>query len=265
MRKIASFTVAMMILAAMVPVSLAQQDDIRPYDGWAGADSPLYGIKLFIQQLEESLAGNSTQKLQKQMVHAEERLSEAQAMANANNFAAMEAAINGYADKLGEINGTMNLPDIDEGQYYSVGPWLVMHRNRFAYMVNNTTYTPESRNCWNNAFQYNMKIQNGRPYTYYNGTAYFVPPGQMKNTGNNSFVPPGLQNKGYVKPAPSAGNGTTAMPGDQQGAQTPYEHNYSYNYSYDYGQNNTNSYDHNYSYSETDLSPGPHQESHGKK
>jgi hypothetical protein len=176
----------------------------------------------------------------------------------ANNIPAMERAINGYSLKLGEINETMDLPDVDEGQYYSFGPWLERHRNQFAYMVNNTTCTPEARNCWNNAFQYNMRFENGRPFTYYDGTLYFIPPGQMKDAGNGSFVPPGAQNGGSSSPA---GNGYMAMSGGQQG---PYDHNYSYNYSYDYDRNNSTDNYYNYSYNETNLSPGPHQESHGK-
>ncbi|WP_128859971.1 DUF5667 domain-containing protein [Methanocella paludicola] len=264
MRKITSLTVAFLILAAMAPVSLAQQDDITPYNGWAGADSPFYGLKLFIENIDESLAGNSTMKLEKQMLHAEERLCEAQGMALRNNTRAMEAAINGYSQKLGEINATMNRPDVDEGQYANVGKWLNRHQNQFAYMVNDTTCTPEARNCWNNAFQYSMGFQNGRPFTNDNGNIIFTPPGQAKNGVDSTFVPPGIQNKGTSTPA---GNGN-----QQQGAGQPIEHNYSYDYSYnnslDYGLNCTgNCTDNNYSnnYNETNLSPGPHQGSNGKK
>jgi hypothetical protein len=264
MRKITSLTVAFLIIAAMAPVSLAQQDDITPYKGWAGADSPFYGLKLFIENIDESLAGNSTMKMEKQMLHAEERLSEARGMALRNNTRAMEAAINGYAAKLGEINGTMNRPDVDEGQYANVGTWLNRHQNQFAYMVNGTNCTPEARNCWNNAFQYSMSFQNGRPFTNDNGTITFTPPGQAKKGMDSTFVPPGIQNKGATA---QAGNG-----GQQQGAGQPIEHNYSYGYnynnSYDNGLNCTNNCtenNYNYNYSQTNLSPGPHQESNGKK
>ena len=58
-----------------------------------------------------------------------------------------------------------------------------------------------------------MKLKNGMPFYYFNDTSYFIPPGQMKNMGNNStFVPPGLANKGYVRPNSTITNGSPSWP-----------------------------------------------------
>ncbi len=59
-----------------------------------------------------------------------------------------------------------------------------------------------------------IKIKNGMPFYYYNGTEYFMPPGQMKNN-NSTHVPPGLAKKGYVKPVPTINNGSLTWPWDE--------------------------------------------------
>ncbi len=79
---------------------------VEPYNGLFGADSPFYGLKLFVQHLDVSLEGNVTVKLQKQLDLGEQRLSEACAVAASNNTAALKAALNAYTVELKDINIT---------------------------------------------------------------------------------------------------------------------------------------------------------------
>ena len=51
-------------------------DDIPAYNGPIGADSPLYGLKLALEDLDESFTSNESERVDKQMNHARLRLSE---------------------------------------------------------------------------------------------------------------------------------------------------------------------------------------------
>lgn len=244
------------MLLAIVPLSSAASDEIQAYDGWIGADSPLYGLKLFFQKFDESLAGNANAKLVRQMAHAEERLSEAHAMGLCNNTGAMEMALNEYRLALQQMNATMDDPAVDEDTYLNMSRQMEKHQNHFRYMVNNSTLTEQSRNRWANAFSYCEQFKNGRPFVYVNDTAYFVPPGQMEKM-NWTHVPPGMAKKGYQAPQPTVVDGKVFWPWDK-------EYNHDYNYSYEYG-NGTgiNQEPNNYSYNNSYLSPGPHGNGNG--
>lgn len=206
MRKLIAITIAALMLMAIVPSSYAESSHIKPYKGWIGADSPLYGAKVFMQKLDESITNDANEKLKKKLAHAEERLAEAQAMAVVNNAAALEAALNEYNNTMGEINETMELPEINETEYSEIAPIMDEHRTVLEDLINNSTMPEESKKGLLNAYNQSLKIKNGRPFIYYNNTSYFIPPGQLKKmSGNNTTftVPPGLAKKGFVLPDPS--------------------------------------------------------------
>lgn len=249
-----------LMLAAVMPASLAASEDIQPYAGWAGADSPLYGLKLLIQGFDESMAGNANAKLDRQMIHAEERLSEARAMATANNYGAMDAALCEYEQALTRINETMDDPSVDNATCVNMSLQLQKHQHNFKYMVNNSSLTEQSKNRWMNSFNYSEQFKNGRPFVYVNNTSYFLPPGQI-GRGNQSNLPPGLGKKGYVMPSPE--NGAAVLPVDLA-------KNNSYNHKYNNTNNNgtgigvnQKNYSYDNDYNNTYLSPGPHGNGNG--
>jgi hypothetical protein len=259
-KKLLTTLIAAVLLIAIVPLSSAASDGVQAYNGWVGSDSPLYGLKLLIEQIDESLAGDINAKLMKQMAHAETRLSEAYAMALKNNTGAAEAALNEYARTMGQINATMDDPGVDDGTYLNMSRQFEKYQNHFRYMVNNSTLTEQSRNRWANAFNYSEQFQNGRPFIYCNDTAYFVPPGQMQKM-NWSQVPPGLGKKGFEVPSPAVISGKIVWPWDAE-----YNQSNDYNYSYQYDNCNgtgaepyNNSFNNSYDY----QSPGPHGTGNG--
>lgn len=191
---------------------MAASGKIGPYKGMVGADSPLYGLKLFVQNLDESLAGNNNAKLQKQMDHAQERLSEVMAASETNNTAAMETALNEYNNEVNDINNTMEQSDVDEEQYSEVGPEIDEQQQALEGMINNGGMPIDLRDDIAGAYNNSTKIKNGRPFILYNNTTYFVPPGHLKNGQNMTFLPPGLAKKGYVAPQPIIINGATSWP-----------------------------------------------------
>lgn len=208
---------ALALLAAIVPASQADSAGVQPYKGWIGADSPLYGAKIFAQNLDLALTFDNTNKMKKQMNYADERVSEMVAADGENNTAALEAAADQYASLMDALNETTQADDINETVYDSLQPMLIHHNECFYALMNNTTNATMVIKgrlmCANNE---TVKIKNGMPFYYYNGTAYFIPPGQMKKMGNNStFVPPGMAKKGYMRPVPTIANGSPAWPWDQ--------------------------------------------------
>lgn len=219
MKKIIAAMLTLTLMAALVPNALADQGGVKPYSGWAGADSPLYSIKLFVQDMDIFLTFDNTAKMNKHMAYADERLSEIEAMALANNTAGMENALNEYEDEMEELDEVTQAPDIDDAAYNNLSPMLYHHQQYFYCLVNNSSN--QSAN-WSFQGRYMIvnetitKMKNGMPFYYFNGTAYFIPPGQMKKMQNDSsYVPPGLAKKGYKRPVPTITNGSAVWPWDE--------------------------------------------------
>ena len=82
-------------------------DDIQPYNGPIGADSPLYGLKLALEDMDESFTANETERVNKQMGHAQLRLSEVRRSLELNQSDSAEQALNNYGMKMNLTNATL--------------------------------------------------------------------------------------------------------------------------------------------------------------
>lgn len=82
-------------------------DDIQPYIGPVGADSPLYGLKLALEDLDESFTANETERVNKEMEHARLRLSEVRRSLDLNQSDSAEQALNNYWLKMDLANITI--------------------------------------------------------------------------------------------------------------------------------------------------------------
>ncbi len=219
MKKMITIILALAMLAALIPVSNANSGNQKHYNGLIGADSPFYKAKIFIQELNIYLTFNNTDKLQKQMANLDERSAEAEDAAEENNIGAYEAATTEYLNTMNKINGTLEAEDVDPDVAIELVPLLLHHQEVFYGIADNNT-TPlviQNRTVLiNGEF---MKIKKGMPFYYYNDTAYFIPPGQMKKIENGiingSKIPPGLAKKGYKNPVPTVDNGSKKWPWDQ--------------------------------------------------
>jgi hypothetical protein len=83
-------------------------DDIQPYDGPIGADSPLYGLKLALEDMDESFTANETERVDKQVNHARLRLSEVRRSLELNQNDSAEQALNNYWMKMNLTNTTIS-------------------------------------------------------------------------------------------------------------------------------------------------------------
>lgn len=82
-------------------------DDIQPYDGPIGADSPLYGLKLALENMDESFTANETERVAKQMEHARLRLSEVRRSLELNQSDSVQQALDNYWLKMDLTNMTI--------------------------------------------------------------------------------------------------------------------------------------------------------------
>ncbi|MGB9176077.1 MAG: DUF5667 domain-containing protein [Methanoregula sp.] len=83
-------------------------DDIQPYNGLIGADSPLYGLKLALEDIDESFTANETERVEKQMDHARIRLSEVRRALELNESDSSQLALNTYRNKMDLTNVTIS-------------------------------------------------------------------------------------------------------------------------------------------------------------
>jgi hypothetical protein len=93
-----------------VPTVTSQEivitDDIQPYFGPMGPDSPLYGLKMALENLDEAFTLNTSEKVMKEMMHAELRTAEIKGLLLMNKSVEAERALDGYFEK-------MNLTSLD--------------------------------------------------------------------------------------------------------------------------------------------------------
>jgi len=84
----------------------ANISDIPPYTGWVGPTSPLYGLKIWWEDLDERLAFNESTRTQKVIAHARERIAEAKAELLKKRSDAANKSIGLYRKKMEDLNIT---------------------------------------------------------------------------------------------------------------------------------------------------------------
>ncbi|MDD1697600.1 MAG: DUF5667 domain-containing protein [Methanoregula sp.] len=82
-------------------------DDIMPYNGTIGADSPVYGLKIAMEDLDETFTFNTTQRVEKQVDHARLRIAEVKRELSHNRTDTAERALELYRQKLNMTEGSL--------------------------------------------------------------------------------------------------------------------------------------------------------------
>ena len=86
-------------------------DDIAPYNGTISPDSPVYGLKLAMEDLDETFTFNDTQRVEKRLDHAQLRIAEVRRELDLNRTTTAERALEMYRLKLNLMEGS--LPPLD--------------------------------------------------------------------------------------------------------------------------------------------------------
>jgi hypothetical protein len=82
-------------------------DTIEPYNGPIGADSPLYGLKLAMEDLDETFTFNDTQRMEKRLDHGRLRIAEVRQELQLNRADTAERALELYRQKLNLTEGSL--------------------------------------------------------------------------------------------------------------------------------------------------------------
>ena len=82
-------------------------DTIEPYSGPIGADSPLYGLKLAMEDLDETFTFNDTRRVEKQLDHGRLRIAEVRRELQLNRGETAERALEQYKQKLNLTEGSL--------------------------------------------------------------------------------------------------------------------------------------------------------------
>ena len=71
-------------------------EDIAPYNGTIGADSPLHGLKLAMEDLDETFTFDDARRVEKRLDHAQLRIAEFRQELDLNRTRAAERALEQY-------------------------------------------------------------------------------------------------------------------------------------------------------------------------
>jgi len=82
-------------------------DTIDPYNGPIGADSPLYDLKIAMEDLDETFTFNDSQRVEKQIDHGRVRITEVQRELQRNRPDIAEKALERYKQKLNLTEGSL--------------------------------------------------------------------------------------------------------------------------------------------------------------
>jgi hypothetical protein len=82
-------------------------DTIDPYTGPIGADSPLYDLKIAMEDLDETFTFNDSQRVEKQIDHGKIRIAEVQRELQLNRPEIAERALEQYKQKLNLAEGSL--------------------------------------------------------------------------------------------------------------------------------------------------------------
>jgi hypothetical protein len=82
-------------------------DTTEPYNGPIGAESPLYGLKIAMENLDETFTFNDSQRVEKQIDHGNVRIEEVQRELQLNRPDIAERALEQYKQKLNLTEGAL--------------------------------------------------------------------------------------------------------------------------------------------------------------
>jgi hypothetical protein len=128
-------------------------DDIEPYDGPIGPDSPLYGLKLALEDMDESFTANETERVNKQMNHAKLRLAEVRRSLDLNQGESAETALNNYWLKMALANTTLSRWNSNATGLLHAQEQIVRHQYVLENLLADNPDNPGLQRAYNNSLR----------------------------------------------------------------------------------------------------------------
>jgi hypothetical protein len=133
-------------------------DDIQPYNGPIGADSPLYGLKLALEDMDESFTANETERVDRQMEHARLRLSEVRRSLDLNQSDSAEEALNNYWLKMNLTNATITRWNSNATGLIHAQEQTVKHQFVLEHLLENHPNNTGLQRAYNNSLRLEEKF-----------------------------------------------------------------------------------------------------------
>lgn len=156
-------------VAAAAPAEGGQADTIQPYTGGIGPDNSLYGLKLAFEDLDESFTFNQSERLQKQIRHADLRLAELKRELSENKTDTADIALEHYRLKINQtdnilesvpVNGTGPAPEIDETGLLNAREMIAKHQRVLGDLIQSHPNTTGLERAYNNSVRLEQKFEN---------------------------------------------------------------------------------------------------------
>lgn len=92
-----------------------EQDEDDALESLTSPAGPLYDLKIVFEDLDEAFTANATDRLNKKLAHADERLNEANRMAKQGKASAVRRVLSHYENEIGDIEGTDSTTITEKG------------------------------------------------------------------------------------------------------------------------------------------------------
>ncbi|MFA4860567.1 DUF5667 domain-containing protein [Methanoregula sp.] len=144
-------------------------DTITPFRGTIGPDHSLYGIKIAFENLDESFTVNESERLEKQVAHADNRLAELKFELAENKTDAADRALELYRQKLNQTenvlgqyapNGTGTKPGADDQGLEHAREMILKHQGVLMDLLNAHPDNPGLSRAYNNSLVLEQKFEN---------------------------------------------------------------------------------------------------------
>lgn len=155
--------------AAAAPAKTGQADTIQPYTGAIGPGNSLYGLKLAFEDLDESFSINQSERLQKQIRHADLRLAELKRELIENKTDTADIALEHYRLKINQtadilepvpVNGTNPAPEIDETGLLHAREMIAKHQRVLGDLIQTHPNNTGLERAYNNSVRLEQKFEN---------------------------------------------------------------------------------------------------------
>lgn len=135
-------------------------DTIEPYSGPIGADSPLYGLKIAMEDLDETFTFNETQRVEKQLDHGRLRIAEVRKELQLNRADIAERALEQYRQKLNLTEGSLTPFTADATGLLHAQEMITRHQEVLASLVLQYPNNPGLARAYNNSRSLELKFEN---------------------------------------------------------------------------------------------------------
>jgi hypothetical protein len=123
-----------------------------------GPQSPMFGLKIAMEDLDETFTFNDTQRVEKQVDHAQTRIEEVSRELELNQGGSAEKALDLYSQKLNQTE--MSLPRIqsDAAGLLHVQELIVRHQTLLADLLSRYPGSPGLARAYNNNLELEQKF-----------------------------------------------------------------------------------------------------------